>query len=260
MTGRELIEALARNVTFPPGIGSKRFVRDMSDRPPDYVLSERATRFAWRIAYIYRRQLPAEIAKEAVDRKMNHNWVNVATGSKVLLKCSVCGREIWYRGQRGTNDPCPGPPEPKAEKPKKSPKPPPVPEVQDFKWVYVIDHWDIHLKGMCKVNGELLFFRLESDQYPAGPSVYGIYRFPPEEMAYFLQRKSEFEEQVGMHFTYDEGGKSRGPHYVAKPQYADPKGIPLFYSLPKTYDFDEVANRSERVGRYTIPEQGDLFG
>jgi hypothetical protein len=112
MDARELIQALYDNVTFPPGIASKRFVRDMVARPADAAISERAERYTWRIAYIYRRQLPQKIAFEAISRKRDHIWTNIG-GHKFLLECEVCKQQAYHKGSRNLNAPCPGPPEPK---------------------------------------------------------------------------------------------------------------------------------------------------
>lgn len=131
-----------------------------------------------------------------------------------------------------------------------------IPEVKDFKWVYVMRHFDVHLAGICKVNGETLFARLESEERSKSQLKYRVYRFGQSEAAYFLKRQAEFERQVGTHWTYDEEGR-RGPAYVPKPQHAGPNGIPLFYSMPKEFDFDEVANRSECVGIYLVPNSED---
>ncbi len=108
MTGREVIDVLARRVTFPCGIASKRFVRDMACTAADYVLSERAERFAWRIAYVYRRQLPKAVAEEAVRRKVDHKWTAPGHFDSAIPKCAVCGRLMVSK--RENNAPCPGPP------------------------------------------------------------------------------------------------------------------------------------------------------
>lgn len=115
MTGRELIKVLAENVRFPPATANKRFVRDMAERPMDYVLSDRAEKYAWRIAYFFRRQLPKNVALEAVSRKVDHIWTNIG-GHKFLLECEACKAQAYHRGSRNLNGPCPGPPEPKPPK------------------------------------------------------------------------------------------------------------------------------------------------
>ena len=80
VTGRELITALSR-VTFPCGSATKRFVRDMNAKPADYVLSQRGEAWAWRIAYICRRQLPVPLREEAERRKVDHQWISHETAS-----------------------------------------------------------------------------------------------------------------------------------------------------------------------------------
>ena len=126
-------------------------------------------------------------------------------------------------------------------------------QLTNFKWVYIMDHWDIHLTGMCKVDDELLFFRLESDQYSRLPLKYAVYRFAPDDAAHFVHSKADFEEEVGTHWTYDDAGEKRGLPYRAKPEHLGPNGIPKFYSRPKGLDFNEAINRSECVGYYMFP-------
>jgi hypothetical protein len=104
MTGRELVQALAKHVTFPPSTASKRFVHDMAARPADYLLSPRAEAFAWRIAYHFRRRLPREIATEVARRKVDHRW-EIGVGRQA---CAVCGQFAYSK--RDVNAPCPGPP------------------------------------------------------------------------------------------------------------------------------------------------------
>lgn len=67
--------ALAR-VTFPPGVGTKRFARDMADlatQKPDQVLTLRQAQYLAEAVIRYRRQIPAEVvalAREALPREV----------------------------------------------------------------------------------------------------------------------------------------------------------------------------------------------
>lgn len=112
--GDRLIQELA-GVSFAPATASKRFVRDMAAHDPDYELSERAEAFAWRIAYHHRRQLPKDLADEAVARKKDHIYI---PGSKSkhgrVMECSICGAPMFSK--REQNAPCPGPRLPKPER------------------------------------------------------------------------------------------------------------------------------------------------
>lgn len=109
MTARELIDLMARCVTFPPGIASKRFVQDTASASPEHVMSERAERFAWRIAYVYRRQLPNKVAEEATRRKVDHKWTisHETQSGRVIPKCATCGN--FMHSKREENAPCAGP-------------------------------------------------------------------------------------------------------------------------------------------------------
>lgn len=108
-----LIRALA-GVSFAPGTVSKRFVQNMAARPADYELSERAESWAWRIAYHMRRQLPKDLAAEAVARKIDHKW----EPSFTTVKCSVCLTVL--HSERERNAPCSGPPKPSSPRGNKS--------------------------------------------------------------------------------------------------------------------------------------------
>ena len=114
------VQALAR-CSMCPGTASKRFARDIATMPPDKELSSRQAAFLWRLLYVFRRQLPREIAEEAVRRKVDHKWE--IAGEKHMddrdYRCSVCGYHLTSKRER--NAPCPGPPEPKPpKKPRKA--------------------------------------------------------------------------------------------------------------------------------------------
>jgi hypothetical protein len=113
MTSQHPIMQALAHVSFAPGTASKRFVRQMASKPADYEYSERATAYVWRIAYIFRRQLPKELAIEAVARKVSH--VPEITAESSTPRCAVCG---YFLTARELNAPCAGPPQSKRDKPR----------------------------------------------------------------------------------------------------------------------------------------------
>lgn len=71
MTPREIAIAKAfRNVSFPPATAAKRFARDMAslaESAPETPLTAKQAEMMARIAYRYRRQLPAHLGYPIID-------------------------------------------------------------------------------------------------------------------------------------------------------------------------------------------------
>ena len=70
----------------------------------------------------------------------------------------------------------------------------------DVDFVWVSDHYDIHLRGLCRHNGELCEFETdwESEKVEIKPlSV-------PQKLRWLLSKKL-FEWFVGYHWTYKNG-------------------------------------------------------
>ena len=105
IAAKELAALIHRHVTFVPSTGAKTFVTRVAAKP-DMNISPRGEAWLWRIAYNYRRQLPKDLAEEAVRRRILHTWqvVDEATGK---IKCSVCEMESFLRS-RERNAPCLG--------------------------------------------------------------------------------------------------------------------------------------------------------
>lgn len=118
------VKALA-SFTFAPATFSKRFARDLASMSPDVELTVRQERCLFRLLYIFRRQVPADIAAEAIRRKVDHKWVPdpslgevVGLGSSPRFRCETCRNLLHSARER--NAPCPGPPEPKTQPKKES--------------------------------------------------------------------------------------------------------------------------------------------
>lgn len=65
----EIIAALDR-VTFPPATSQKRFARDMvalARAKPDHVLTEKQADYLTKLAWRFRRQMPAHLAYPELD-------------------------------------------------------------------------------------------------------------------------------------------------------------------------------------------------
>ncbi len=115
------VRALA-SCSFAPATFSKRFARDLASMSPDHPLTEKQERCMWRMLYIFRRQVPADIAAEAIRRKVNHQLLSAFT-----MQCAVCQRVMLSKRER--NAPCPGPPEPKTPRKRRTAEQGAVPAV-----------------------------------------------------------------------------------------------------------------------------------
>lgn len=116
-----LIRAFA-GVTFAPATASKRFAKDMLSAPTDYVLTTKQEAFAWRLAYIFRRQMPKHLVDVAMQNILFHDWQPVDKpefgNPNLKLRCSVCLNFMWSERER--NRPCCGPPTPRKSRNKKA--------------------------------------------------------------------------------------------------------------------------------------------
>lgn len=83
----------------------------------------------------------------------------------------------------------------------------------DAEWVWVSDHYDIHLKGLLRYEGRLC--RFETNYETAEVSIYSL---RPDEKVRWLISKKLFEWCVGYHWTYPE--RKQGVHcYVRWPRW-----------------------------------------
>jgi len=81
---------------------------------------------------------------------------------------------------------------------------------EDMNFVWIKNHWDIHLEGLCKYKHELSYFRIDSnyDGDHSKPFFYNIYELSFIEKLKWLFRKKAFEICVGYHWTYKKGKRS----------------------------------------------------
>ena len=72
---------------------------------------------------------------------------------------------------------------------------------KDVNFLWVQDHYDIHLSGLCKYKGKLHFFRTDYD-YKLSPLKSHIYKLKTPEKICWLYKKKLFEVCVSTHWTY----------------------------------------------------------
>lgn len=89
----------------------------------------------------------------------------------------------------------------------------------DFK--FIINHYDLHLSGICRYNGKTCYFKTIEGEYNYeedewNESFCEIYKLTfREKWKYFWIRK-KFECMVGYHWTYPQR-KMKGAFYYRKP-------------------------------------------
>jgi len=80
-----------------------------------------------------------------------------------------------------------------------------------IEFIWVTDHYDIHLKGLCKYRDRYCRFELMQDSdyetmdvMANGDDVYALYTLTDDEAEEFLRQKRLFELCVGYHWSYPE--------------------------------------------------------
>lgn len=86
-------------------------------------------------------------------------------------------------------------------------------EPSSMNYVWVQNHWDHHLKGLCRFNNKLCVFEIDNvhDGEGGAKVLYKIYSLNFVEKLKWLLRKKLFEIFVGYHWTYING--KRGPAF-----------------------------------------------
>ncbi len=79
----------------------------------------------------------------------------------------------------------------------------------DVDFVWVSNHYDIHLNGICRLNGEICRFDTDYDTM-----VVSVFNLSLLEKIKWLSRKKLFELCVGKHWTYPQRGD--GVYYKSK--------------------------------------------
>ena len=88
----------------------------------------------------------------------------------------------------------------------------------DVDFVWISDHYDCHLRGLCRHRGELCRFETLPDYDHDGPLVCEVYPLSLPAKAMWLSRKRLFEWCVGYHWTYprDRWFRWREPKWLFK--------------------------------------------
>lgn len=82
---------------------------------------------------------------------------------------------------------------------------------KEYQWVWISNHWDIHLSGIVRYKGEICEFITddqtiwsdEEDDW-VGETFIDIFSLTPKEKFNWLRKKFLFEKCVGYHWSYPE--------------------------------------------------------
>lgn len=96
----------------------------------------------------------------------------------------------------------------------------------DMDFVYVENHYDIHLSGLCRYDGKIHRFLTNDDDFDDSHCI--ILELSYIEKLKALWDKKLFEICVGTHWTYHEG-KRMGDYYIRKPAWLHKKLFKWFY-------------------------------
>lgn len=99
----------------------------------------------------------------------------------------------------------------------------------DFVWIS--NHYDVHLSGLCKMGNTLFWFKtnIEGDYDKVECDIYMLSFW--EEIKFRL-RKFLFEQMVGCHWSYPQR-KEWARFYYRKPVWLSKILIKLYYRLKK---------------------------
>jgi len=100
---------------------------------------------------------------------------------------------------------------------------------KDINFVWISNHYDIHINGLCKMGNSLFWFQTinpEEDELKCD-----IYMLSFWEEIKLRTRKFLFEQMVGYHWTYPHR-KNSYFHY-RKPEWLYKRLFKLYYKLKK---------------------------
>ena len=97
----------------------------------------------------------------------------------------------------------------------------------EMDWVWISDHYDIHLDGLCRHDGELSRFKTDFDS-----EICTIYTLTNWEKIKWLWRKRMFEVCIGYHWTYPH--RKQGVRFnYKKPRWFWDIIFKLYYKIKK---------------------------
>jgi hypothetical protein len=104
----------------------------------------------------------------------------------------------------------------------------------DIDFVWISNHYDVHISGLCKMGNTLFWFETKNHQeyfYDEEQLVCDVYMLSFWEEAKLRMRKFFFEQMVGFHWSYPKR-KNNHFHY-RKPEWLYKLLFKLYYTIKK---------------------------
>jgi len=102
----------------------------------------------------------------------------------------------------------------------------------DIDFVWVENHYDVHISGLCKLGFSLFYFKTinhDSDE----ELMCEVYMLSTVEEIKWKLKKFFFEQMVGYHWTYP---KRKNSHfYYRKPEWLYKRLFWLYYKVKNTF-------------------------
>jgi hypothetical protein len=105
----------------------------------------------------------------------------------------------------------------------------------EVEFVFITNHYDIHLNGVCNYNGELCEFKNKYPDYNEEKDdweemIVEIYQLTPYEKFKWYKKKFLFEKLVGYHWTYKNKKRING-FYYRNPRWLYKILFKLYYKI-----------------------------
>jgi hypothetical protein len=102
----------------------------------------------------------------------------------------------------------------------------------DVDFVFITKHYDYHLRGLCRYNGELHSFTTDYPEDGGSPKVF-VQKLSLFGKLKALLNKKMFEICVGYHWTYKNGKKVTETFKYKKPEWFWRRMFRLYYATYK---------------------------
>ena len=101
---------------------------------------------------------------------------------------------------------------------------------QDVNFIFILDHYDLHLEGTCRYNKRLSYFKTEIDDN-LEPLFVRIFRLSVFGIIRQKIQQTLFEKCVGYHWTYPRNTQ----FYYRKPQFLYVLLFKLYYQVQRLF-------------------------
>lgn len=95
-------------------------------------------------------------------------------------------------------------------------------------FLWVSNHYDVHLEGLCLVRGKIMRFEMPRDRFREEMPRLHVFKLGFLEKLHWLAKKKAFEICVGKHWTYPD--RKHGVHFhIRKPEWLSRLLLNVYY-------------------------------